>query len=168
MPTKTNIIVSGISIAFYVDDVNIGYTTDGVAVEHTKEYYDVECDQSVNILAKKIIKETCRIIVNMDETTLANLKIAMGEENSVSTGGGWSRLSFGGGVTEQEYLLRFEGKAPGTSKTRKLHIFTAISMEIGSASYKKGEKTMFPVTFEAIADTDKPEGEQYGYYEDQE
>jgi len=167
MGTVANVVVSGTSIALSIDDTDVGYTEDGVAVEHTKEYMDIEADQSVDILGKKVVREICRVTVNVEEATLDNIKIAMGEENSISNDGSWKRLSFGGGSTEQEHELLFTGKAPGTSKTRKLHIYKAISVESIETSYKKGEKTLVPIVFQAIADTDKPAGRQYGYYEDE-
>jgi hypothetical protein len=167
MGTKTNIVVSGINIAVYIDSADLGFTQDGVAIAHKTDYIDIEADQSINILGKKKIKETCQIKVNVEEATLANIKIAMGEENSISDDGSWKRLSFGGGVNVTEHLLRFEGLAPGTDKVRKFHVYKAVSIDIGETSYKKGDKTLIPITFEAIADTTKPAGEQYGYYEDQ-
>ena len=166
MGTKTNVVVSGISIVLTIDGTDVGFTEDGVTVEHTVEHYDIEADQSINILGKVKVKETMRITVNAEEASLANIKIAMGEENSLVTSGGTSRLSFGGGTTVTEHVLRFTGKAPGTSKTRVLNIYKAVSVDVGANSYKKGDKTLLPLTFEAIADTDKPEGEQYGYYQD--
>jgi len=167
MRTVSNIIVSGTNIALYIDDTEIGYTEDGVKDIHTVEYYDIEADQSTLLLGKKKIKERKTVQVNVEEATLDNIKIAMGEENSVSNDGSWKRLSFSGGTTVTEHVLRFEGLAPGTDKTRKLHIFKAVAVEVGEMAYKKGEKTLVPVTFEAVADTTKPEGDQYGYYEDE-
>lgn len=164
--TKANVVVSGIEIALAIDGTDIGFTKDGVSVEHSVEHYNIEVDQSINIIGKAKIKETMRIIVNADEATLALIKIAMGEENTLVTNGGTSRLSFGGGVTVTEHVLRFTGKAPGTSKTRILNIYKAVSVDVGANAYKKGEETLLPLTFEAIADTDKPAGEQYGYYQD--
>jgi len=161
-----NVVVAGINIGVAVDGTDIGYTEDGVRAQLTVEHYDVEADQSINILKKKKIKETMRIMVNAEEATLAIIKIAMGEENTLVTSGGTSRLSFGGGTTVTEHVLVFTGVAPGTSKTRILTIFKAVSVDIGEEAYKKGEKTLIPLTFEAIADTTKPAGEQYGYYQD--
>lgn len=168
MGTVTNIVVSGINIALYIDNTDVGYTEDGVKDIHTVEYYDIEADQSTLLLGKKKIKERKTIQVNVEEATLDNIKIAMGEENDVSNDGSWKRLSFSGGTTVTEHVLRFEGLAPGTTnKTRKLHIFKAVAIEVGEMAYKKGEKTLIPVTFEVVADTTKPEGDQYGYYEDE-
>jgi len=167
--TIGNVIVSGTSIALYVDDASdpVGYTRDGVSVEPAVDHYDIEADQSINILGKRRIKETFRVIANILESTLENIKIAMGEENSISDDGSYKRLSFGGGTTVTEHTLRFEGKAPGSDKARKVWIYKAVSVDVGGMSYKKGEDTLIPITFEAIADTSKPEGEQLGYYEDE-
>jgi len=166
MGTIANVVVSGINIALSIDGTNLGYTEDGVSIKHKVTHYDIEADQSINILGKKKIKETVEIGVNVEEATLANIKIAMGEENTILTNGGTSRLSFGGGTTVTEHALLFVGIAPGTNKTRKYNIYKAVSINIGENSYKKGKMTLIPLTFEAIADTAKPEGEQFGYYSD--
>jgi hypothetical protein len=168
MGTVGNIIVAGINIALSVDGTDCGFTQDGVSVDHKVTFMDLEADQSTGILGKKKVKETLQLKANLEEATLENLKIAMCEENSIASGGGWKRLSFGGGTTVAEHALIFTGVAPGTSKTRKLHINKAVAIDIGSMPYKKGDKTLIPVTFEAIIDTAQAAGDQYGYYEDQE
>ena len=167
MGTIGNVFFAGISMDIYIDNTAVGYTEDGIKDNHTVEYYDVEADQSINVLKKFKIKERKTIQVNVEEATLDNIKIAMGEENSISNDGSWKRLSFGGGVTVTEHTLKFEATDKNSTKVRKLHIYKAVAIEVGEMAYKKGEKTIVPVTFECIADTTKPEGEQYGYYENQ-
>ena len=166
MGTIGNVVVAGINIALSIDGTDVGYTKDGVSIEHNVEHYDIEADQSINILGKRKIKETVRLVCSVQEATLALIKIAMGEENTLVTSGGTSRLSFGGGVTVTEHALLFVGLAPGTSKTRKYNAYKAVSVDVGANVYKKGEETLIPLTFELVADTAKPEGEQYGYYSD--
>jgi len=148
-----------------VDGVSLGYTEDGVTITNDRDYYDVEADQSINVLRKNKIKQVVTVATNILESTLAHLKIVWDEENSVEETEGYQRLSFGGGTTVAEHSLEFNGTRPD-GKNRKFVAYKAVSVEGGEHSYKKGEKTLIPVMFHLIEDTTKEAGKRLGYYED--
>ena len=164
MADKTNILVGAGTLK--VDDADVGFTEDGVTVKYDRGYYDVEADQSLGILEKKKIRQRCTVVTNLLEATLENLKIVWDVENAVGSEGGKKTLSFGGDSAVTEHTLEFNGIAPGSSNTRKFYVWKAVSIEAGEHAYKKGEKTVIPVTFEAIMDLTKPVKTQYGYFED--
>jgi len=152
-----------------VDGVEIGFTEGGVTLSLTKDWYDVEADQEVGILDKKEIREVCNIVTNLLEATLENIKIVWGISSPIETPSGKKILSFGGLSSPYdmapEHVLEFNGVAPN-KKNRKFTVYRAVSIEAGEHAYLKGEKTVIPVTFQCLMDTDKPKGRRYGYYED--
>jgi len=161
--TKNILVGAGI---LKVDGVEVGFTEDGVTITYAREYLDIEADQSINILGKRKIKEDITITTNLLEATLENLKMVLDIPQDVVEGDGVKSLSFGGDKRVTEHTLEFIGNAPN-GKTRRLVIWKAVSIETGEHAYKKGDKTLIPVTFQAIADMTKPEGERLGYYEDE-
>jgi len=160
---RANIIVGAGTLK--VDGVDVGYTEDGVSITVEREYYDVEADQSICILEKKKIREKVRLVTNILEATLENLKIVFGIGNAVATVSGVKTLSFGGDTGVAEHLLVFTGKAPG-GFVRTFTAYKAVSIESGEHGYKKGEKTVVPVTFELIEDAGKTAGMRYGSFSD--
>jgi hypothetical protein len=164
---RKNILVGAGTLK--VDGVEIGFTEGGVTLSLEKEFYDVEADQETGILDKKETRQVCSIVTNLLEATLENIKIVWGIESPIETPSGKKVLSFGGlsGLcsSPQEHGLEFNGCAPN-KKQRKFVVYRAVSVETGEHSYLKGEKTVIPVTFQCLMDTDKPKGRRYGYYED--
>jgi hypothetical protein len=164
---RKNILVGAGTLK--VDDVEVGFTEGGVTLSMEKDFYDVEADQETGILDKKETRQVCTIVTNLLEATLENIKIVWGIETPIETPSGKKILSFGGlsGLCSSppEHTLEFNGCAPN-KKARKFYVYRAISIEAGEHAYLKGEKTMIPVTFQCLMDTDKPKGKRYGYYED--
>lgn len=159
MGTVANLLVGAGTIS--LGDVDVGYTDDGLTIGLEKEFVDLEADQSIGILGKVKVREVCLIKTNLLEPTLTNLN-KIWDAGTVSSG----ILSFGGNSQVTEHELVFVGTAPGTDVTRTVTIYKAVSIEPGEHSYKKGEKTMIPVTFQAIIDTSKPVNQRYGNFVD--
>lgn len=127
---------------------DIGYTEDGVTVEYTADTADIEVEEETFPIDRVLIKEACAVTCNMAESSLANIGYAMA--GSVVSG---SILTLGAGVLKT-MNIRIDGKDPDGYKCQmflpKCSATGAVSM-----SYKKGEKTVIPVTFQAL----KPQGE---------
>ena len=149
-----------------VDGTSVGNTEDGVTLDSARDYYDVEADQSINVLRKVKIKEVVTVKTNILESTLVQIRMVWDVGNSLEESGGYTKLSFGGDTTVTEHTLEFNGTRTN-GKTRKFVAFKAVSVESGEHSYKKGDKTLIPVSFELIADASQPSGKQLGYYEDE-
>lgn len=121
----------------------IGYTEDGVTLEYTAETNDVQVLEETFAIARPITKEILSIKVNMAEASLYNLDKAMA--GSVLSG---NVITLDGGV-QKEVSLRITGLNPA-GYTRAIFIPKATSLGAVGMPFKKGEKTLVPVEFQAL------------------
>ncbi len=154
----------------WVNGANMGWTKDGVEIEHTGEFYFVEVDQEPSPVKGAQIGEGYKIKTNLVELTLENLKIAWGIDNEIDDTGTAGRriLKFGGASTDLvEKELVVKGKAPGTDRERTITFYKVISVDFGTMVMNKNAEAVTPVTFQALIDSSKPAGEQIGEFSDQ-
>jgi len=123
--------------------VEVGYTEDGVTIEHNVDEADIEVEEEVVPVDRVITKQTMSVTCNMAESTLENMAHAMA--GSVLSG---NILTLGGGVN-QKVNLKIEGRTPA-GFLRAIQIPLATATGAVGMSYKKGTKTMVPVTFQAL------------------
>lgn len=165
---KVNVLVGAATI--FIDDNNLGWTSGGITIEHSSEFYGVEVDQDQYIVKSFRTKEAFKIKTNLVENTLENLKIAWGIASTIdeSTTPGSRRLVLGASADESpEHTLDIYGNAPGHpggTRQRKVHFYRVVSVEFGSLVIEKNKEQVIPVTFEALLAT--PE-DAVGYVEDQ-
>ena len=148
----------------------LGWTRDGVHIEHNGELYDVLVDQEFTAMKTRRVSESYVIRTNLVEMTLENIKLAWGISDAISDISTGSRVHFGGEPMNsdvQENTLDFYGKAPGTNKTRRFHAYRAVSVEFGTYSANKAGETVLPVAFRLYPDTTLARGKQLGYIEDE-
>ncbi len=128
--------------------VEVGYTEDGVNIIYTADVADIEVEEETVTIDRVITKETVEVSCNMAESTLNNLKNAMA--GAALSG---SILTIGAGVMKT-MNLKIEGITPdGFLAAIMMPKVTALGAV--AQSYKKGEKTMIPITLQAL----KPQGE---------
>jgi len=163
---KANVIVGPATLQ--INDATPGWTSGGVMIEHTSEFYSVEVDQEPNPVKTFRIKETFKIKTNLVENTLENIKIAWGIDSAIdtTTRAGYRRIVLGGNSAEAvEHTLDVYGNAPGTpSRQRRIHFYRVAAVEFGSIAIEKNKEQLIPVTFEALID---PTYDAVGYWEDQ-
>ncbi len=157
----------------WIDGANMGWTRDGLTIEHASENYFVEVDQVLNPVKGSKIKETFRIKTNLVELTLENLKIIWGIADNIddTTYPGFRNLGFGGDSGAlTEHVLEVRGVAPGDgiedSRTRYVHFWKVISVEFGEMTFNKNSESIVPVTFEALLDSTQVVNRQMGYIRD--
>lgn len=129
-------------------NVEIGYTEDGVTMEYTADEADIEVEEETFPIDRVITKETTAITCNMAESSLFNMDKAMA--GSVLSG---NVITLGGGVNKLLNLTLEVITPSGFKRTYympRAHATGAVGMP-----YKKGEKTLIPVTFQAL------KGEEY-------
>lgn len=126
----------------------IGYTEDGLTLEYNAETSDIMVEEETFAIDRVITKETMAVTCSMAETSLENMKNAMA--GSVLSG---SILKLGGGAMKT-MNLRVEGTNPAGYK-RQIFFPKCTTMGTVGIPFKKGEKTLVPVTFQAL----KPQGE---------
>ena len=127
----------------------VGYTEDGVTLTYTADEADIEVEEETIPIDRVITKETMEVTCNLAENTLANLNNAMA--GAVLAG---NLLTLGSGVNKT-LNLKIEGVTPG-GFLRAIQIQKCTATGAVGQSYKKGEKTMIPVTFQALKTTGVP------------
>lgn len=152
---------------------HMGATMDGVNVQYEPDYTDIEVDQLKD--AALIYQNGYKVTVNTNvaEATLANLKVAWGmpDASLEPAGGGKQKLNLPIPADDPvERKLIVYGKSPAATasliKYRKYFCRRAISVDASSHALKRGEATMFPVSFRVLADPSYSNAE-YGYVEDE-
>lgn len=124
-------------------NIEVGYTEDGVTAEYTADEADVEVEEETFPIGRVITKETQSITCNMAESSLFNMDKAMA--GSVLSG---NVITLGGGVNKL-HNITLEGLSPAGFK-RTIYIPRANATGAVGMPYKKGEKTVVPVTFQAL------------------
>lgn len=133
------------AMSFSSPYTEVGYTDDGVTFTYTAETSDIEVEEETIPIDRRLTKETIEVTCNMAESSLANLALAMG--GSVKAG---NIVNIGGG-TLKTLNLKIEGLTPD-GKLRYILMPKATMTGAMATSYKKGEKNMVPVTFQALLD----------------
>jgi len=123
--------------------VEAGYTDDGVTLTYTADEADIEVEEETFPIDRVITKETLEVTCNMAESSLYNMDKAIA--GSVLAG---STITIDGGVNK-EMSIKIVGTNPaGFDRTITIPLATATG-SVGMP-YKKGEKTVVPVTFQAL------------------
>ena len=139
---------TGPAISLSSPFVDLGYTEDGVTLTYNADESDIEVEEETVAIDRVITKESIEITCNMAEGSLANMGFAMA--GSVVSG---NILTVGGSVNKT-MNLRLEGLNPA-GYLRQMFFPKATATGSVGMPFKKGEKTVVPVTFQAL----KPAGE---------
>ena len=120
-----------------------------MTITYTADTADIEVEEETFPIDRVIIKETAEVTCNMAESSLRNLNYAMA--GGLLSG---SILKLGGGVNKPISLQIIA--ANPASEIRSIVIPKATATGAVGMPYKKGEKTVVPVTFQALKTTDEP------------
>jgi len=121
-----------------------GYTEDGVTIEYNPTIADIEVEEETFPISRVITKEEVTITANVAENQITNL------EQALAGALGAAPLVLGAG-TIQDFSLKIVGVSP--AGTRTIYVPYAHSVGVVGMSYKKGEKTIIPVSFKAYQGT---------------
>jgi len=127
----------------------VGYTEDGVTMEYAAEDMDIMVHEETFPVGSVITKETVTVTCNMAEASLTNISQAM--SGAVLSG---NVITLGDGVTKT-MNLKIEG-TNASGYLRSILIPKAVASGTVGMSYKKGEKTIVPITFKALKTQDSP------------
>jgi len=127
----------------------VGYTEDGVNITYTADESDIEVEEETFPIDRVITKETAEVTCNMAESSLFNLDKAMA--GSLLSG---SILKLGAG-TNKKLTVGIRGTNPA-GFLRQITIPSCTATGAVGMPYKKGEKTVVPVTFQALKTTGHP------------
>ncbi|KKM21198.1 hypothetical protein LCGC14_1637910 [marine sediment metagenome] len=148
--------------------VNLGFTDGGVEMEYEPTVTKHFVDQLKSPAKLSLDEESFVVRAPLAEATLGNLRYAISASkfSTVAAAGGVTGkdiVTVGGGELV-EYTIGFEGESPesqadGTQGWRLVLVHIVVSFAAIAHSYKKGEKTLFPVEFQGLADDTKPVGD---------
>lgn len=127
----------------------IGYTEDGVDMTYTADEADIEVEEETFPIDRVITKETVEVTCNMAESSLYNMDVAMA--GSLLSG---SILKLGAGTNKKLELI-LTGTNPA-GFLRQISMPSCTATGAVGMPYKKGEKTVVPVTFQALKTTGHP------------
>lgn len=150
---------------------NLGFTSSPLAVGFDQETFDMEVEQSPNIVKQILTKATVELEVTLAEITAANLKYALGTSASVATVAagagqhGFETLTFGGDVLIPEYQVGFEAvnlDASNNKLVTRFFLYRVVLKLGGTLEFSKKAATGIPLQITAMADTTKSLGAQIG------
>ncbi len=139
--TPGSTTVAGIELSGPYTEV--GYTEDGVDVTYTETGNPIEVEEEAYAVDYAITGEATEITCNMAESSLFNIDKAM--SGSVLSGG---ILKLGGGVAKKINLM-VKATNPA-SHIRAILVPSCVARGAVGVPYKKGEKSVIPVTFFAL------------------
>ena len=127
---------------------SLGGTQDGVTFAHEREFFELECDQIVEVPESRETKRVTTVKTNLAEVTLDNLRYTL-NGGTVAASASYSTYEpddSGASSAPTYWALCFVGKSPG-GLNRRIFVRKTLSVESVESAYKKGEQTLYPVTW---------------------
>ena len=154
-PTYAN-LTSTPSPAVWTD---VGAIADGTAVllEVDQTYTEIGAEQTIDAIGARLTKRTIQVTASLEETTLANMTLAMNQLASTSIQSGYSVLDplTGSAQSQPVYTaLIIDGWAPtaGTTETlcrRRIVIRKCLSNSKVDIEYEKSKPSLFATVWTA-------------------
>ena len=162
MADITNVQVGVCSVTF--NGLDLGHTKDGVEVSYEPEYHDVAVDKYGNTQVQKIlIGEKLSAKVALAEFTIANLRNAM--PKATFAGAANTRVTLGAAAgkkaTDSAYQLVLHPINEGTRR-HDIIIYKAYVASTIVLPHKNDEEKVIEVTFEALLDESRSDGNYLG------
>jgi len=129
---------------------DLGGTNGGVTLELSLDYTELEVDQVVDIVGRRLTKREMKLNTSLAETTLENFKIANnGGEITTVTGSHatFEPLNDTSSATPNYISLIFDGVNGDSSKRRRVIARRVLSVAGVGQEYSKDSQTLFPVEF---------------------
>lgn len=166
MADITNVELGVCSVSF--NGVDLGHTKGGVVVAYEPSFKDVSVDKyGETIVEKYLLGEKMTVKAPLAEFTLANLKVAM--PHGAKAGAGDARLTLGSNAgkvasTEAKQLVLHPISMGTRANDIVIHkAFVASTIELNHAI---DEEKIIEVTFEAMIDESKSDGNYLGFIGD--
>jgi hypothetical protein len=129
-----------------------GGTNGGAKVSVKQDYFELEVDQVVDIVGRRLQKREIAVETNFAEVTLANYKVALNGGTIVASSG-WSSYDPASdtSATQPTYLaMILDAYAPGsTAKRRRLIVRKVLNVNEVASEYKRDGQTFLPVSLAA-------------------
>jgi hypothetical protein len=138
---------------------DLGGTNGGVTLELSLDYTELEVDQIVDIVGRRLTKREMKINTSLAETTLENLRLA-NNGGTITTGSGFKSFApkMDTSAATPEYIaLIFDGVNGDNSRRRRVIARRVLSVAGIGQEYSKDSQTLFPVEFSChYVDTNTP------------
>lgn len=162
MPDITNVKVGACTVTFA--GVDLGHTLGGVEVSYEPQYQDVMVDKYGNTVVQKYLTgEKLTVKVPLAEFTIANLKVAV--PNSTFAGAANARVTLGKSAGQamlaQAGQLVLHPLNMGT-RANDIVLHKAVVTSTVAMNMKIDETKVVEVTFEALLDETKTDGNYLG------
>lgn len=168
MANTTNIKIGAVSVNF--DGTDLGHTMGGAVFNYAPEYADILADQFGNTpVDKALLGEVVTVKVSLAESIIANFNVAM--PASTLAGGSSGRATIGrdagyrlSSVAGELILHPLVNDASDLSDDIVLH--KAVVMDEVEVPFNNEDERVFEVTFVALVDTTKSDGNYLGFVGD--
>lgn len=158
MRDPNNIIHGAASMS--VDGVDVGWTQGGVSLRRSRDLLDIEADQVIGVIDKKVTMERVFLTTTMIEATVANMLMAL-DINGSGSGDG----EFGESAPEAtEHSITVTGKAPDGDLRTYTFYRCVINEEVEHMIGARDQIGMLPVVFEVMKDP--AHGDTFGFFAD--
>jgi hypothetical protein len=130
--------------------VATGGTMDGVNMTVDQKYTNLEVDQVVDVVGRRLTSRDITVETNMAEPTLDNFQLAL-NGGTITTSGSVKGFepNYATSATQPTYVaVIVDGYAPN-SKRRRIVVRKALSTEKVGLAYQKDKQSVFTVTFGA-------------------
>ena len=127
---------------------DLGGTNDGCTLKVDMTYSELKVDQVVDVPGRRLTKRDVQLSTNAAEPTLDNLAVVL-NGGTVDDQSGYSTYEpiDDTSATQPTYkAILLHGWAPGGLRAMVI-VRRALSIEGIETAYKKGDQTLFPVTF---------------------
>lgn len=143
----------------------VGFTTTPLAVAMSREEYDIQVQQRIGTVKRRITNEDIILETTLAEVTADNIQLAIGGDVTDTGAGvgqvGKEELDAGGDFLLDERAWGFEGlyvDSSGTQWPARLFIWKATSTMNGNIEFSKEAEAGIPLQIKALVDTSKAVG----------
>jgi hypothetical protein len=143
MGTAANVLIGVASVT--IGETAVGYTADGVMMTVSSDFFDAKVEEIVGTIKRVLVDQEVEVTLNMAEGSLANMAEAI-PGSSLDT----NTLTLGGAALQEKALVLVGKNPAGFDRTITLTLVNPVGA-VG-IPYKKGEISVVPVTFKALAD----------------
>jgi hypothetical protein len=150
-------------VTFVVAWQEVGYTDQGVQLAYTPGIKDIMVDEEMATVKKILDSEKCAISTVLAEATMKNLKNAISASILTQSAADVTHaqldiLEFGSG-TLNEVMVALEGLNQA-GKQRIVIAYRAVAEANVQSTFKRNDKTMWPLSFGILADSTKTAGKR--------
>lgn len=142
----------------------VGYTDDGVSITYTPTFKDIDVDEEMAPVDKRLIAEKLEVSIKLAEATLLNLLTAI-PGGTLTDGPSVSTLTIGSpsNPDQGEFVIGFQGPAPGLETNagtlgRVFVVYRVKQVAAVTHHAQRKDKVIYAVKFDALADSSRAAG----------